>query len=426
MATWWKDKRLWFAVFLTLLAFGLRIYKIHIPDRLIGDEVYYVPAARSILGQNEAGVPRDAGYAHPPLAKMIIAVGIALFGDNPFGWRIMSVIAGTIIIPAFYVLVKKLTQDSKELENAPTLAAFLMSFETLTFYFSHVARIDIFMMLFFIVGAVFLMEKKTWRKLLAAPLFALSFLSKEAALLMILPLLLWAGIRTEAKNTRKTAKKAPLKHRFDWKTVGVLLAATGICIAGMWYVLEWVVLTPRVPSLVERISLMLRRLDIDNPAARGRSEIWMWFFNQPVTRAAAVQPGVRIDPATINVGPILNPVLQYAYIVQPSWTIILPMIPTMVYMLYLSRSSSVARFVAMSWFGVLIGWIIVNVAFRGLMYLFYVLTLVPAVIIGISIYLSRGLYYESKNKSVKISLISFVYLLLHVVNFVALYPVPVS
>jgi hypothetical protein len=44
-----------FIIGLTVVGFALRLYKAEIPDRTIGDEVYYVPEARNVLGMNEEG-----------------------------------------------------------------------------------------------------------------------------------------------------------------------------------------------------------------------------------------------------------------------------------------------------------------------------------------------------------------------------------
>ncbi|MDW7977666.1 MAG: glycosyltransferase family 39 protein [Candidatus Caldarchaeum sp.] len=417
------DRSILLVAALTLIGFGLRIYKVEIPDRTIGDEVYYVPAARSILGQNEDNVPRDRISAHPPLGKMIIAAGMLLFGDNPFGWRVMSVVAGTLVIPVFYLLVKRLVEGRKELTSTPLLATFIISFETLGFYFSRVARIDIFMMLFFLVGVYFLLDKHPVRRFLAAPFFAASFLSKEVAVLLVLPALVYVGVKVETKKDRRGAKKT---YYFDFKTFVLLAAATAASAALLWYFLEWVVLTPTRPNLLDRVLVMFSRLDITNPAAVGRSEIWMWFFNQPVTRAAATLPGVRIDFSTVVVGPLLNPGLKYAYIVQPSWTLILLMVPVSLYAAFKAGSDSIARFAALSWFGTLLGWILVNVLYRGLMYLFYVLTLLPPIVVGLSWVLGIQLFLEKKTKSVKWFAITLVFLLLHTANFLALYPVPFS
>ncbi len=45
---------------------------------------------------------------HPPLGKAIISLGIRLFGMTPFGWRFMGVLFGILMLPALYVLLKRM------------------------------------------------------------------------------------------------------------------------------------------------------------------------------------------------------------------------------------------------------------------------------------------------------------------------------
>jgi dolichyl-phosphate-mannose--protein O-mannosyl transferase len=81
---------------------------------LIFDEAYYVNAARVIAGlRPPAGVPyadaplgKDPNAEHPQLAKLIMAGGIELFGDNPWGWRLGSVLFGVLALVALYLLVR--------------------------------------------------------------------------------------------------------------------------------------------------------------------------------------------------------------------------------------------------------------------------------------------------------------------------------
>jgi dolichyl-phosphate-mannose--protein O-mannosyl transferase len=95
------------------------------------------------------------------------------------------------------------------------------------------------------------------------------------------------------------------------------------------------------------------------------------------------------------------------------------------YMLLLSRSDKVARFFSyFFWLGGLIGWVIVNAFFRGLIYLFYILTILPPVILAISYYLGGKLYLEEKTKQVRWTALTLLYCVLHLVNFFPPLPRP--
>lgn len=408
-----------YIIVLTALSLLLRVHRLDIPDRMIGDEVYYVPAARSILGWGEEGVPTDPRTGHPPLGKMLIALGILLFGDQPLGWRIMSAIAGTAAIPLFYLITRRLFSGRKEMEFSAIIASFLFAFEALTFYFSRVARIDIFMLVFLLAGIYFLLDDRPRRKIFSAPFFAASFLAKEAALVVVVPLLLYTGLRVVKK------RRGGQMLRYDWKAVLLLFVATGGSIIALWYFLEWIVLVPKASNIVERITLMVSRLSISNPRAVGRSEIWQWFFNYPVTKAVGVQPGSGLSPASVATGPLFTPGVLYAYFVQVSWTIILFMLPIMVYSLLRSTRDQSTMFLVFYWFGGLLGWIVVNSVFRGLVYLFYLLPLLPPVIMAISQYLGARLQEEWSTQKVRWTGAAGLYLLLHLINFAVLYPVPI-
>lgn len=76
----------------TGLAALVRLDGVSSPDRIYFDETYYVEDARSYL---ERGV-EEVRPAHPPLGKWVIAAGIEVAGDRPFGWRIANVVLGTL------------------------------------------------------------------------------------------------------------------------------------------------------------------------------------------------------------------------------------------------------------------------------------------------------------------------------------------
>lgn len=46
--------------------------------------------------------------SHPPLGKLIISLGITIFGMNPFGWRFMGTLVGVLMVPLLYVFLKNL------------------------------------------------------------------------------------------------------------------------------------------------------------------------------------------------------------------------------------------------------------------------------------------------------------------------------
>lgn len=75
------------------------IYALDTPIKPNFDEFHYIPAAKQFLihGKNQ-------NWEHPPLAKVLIAWGISLFGDEPLGWRFMSTLAGAVTLAGVGVL----------------------------------------------------------------------------------------------------------------------------------------------------------------------------------------------------------------------------------------------------------------------------------------------------------------------------------
>src|SRR5690606_40787537 len=78
-------------VAVSLAFLGLCLVRLTIPSKPYFDEVHYLPAARAILEMS-----RPLNPEHPPLGKEILALGIALFGDRPLGWRIMPALYGVL------------------------------------------------------------------------------------------------------------------------------------------------------------------------------------------------------------------------------------------------------------------------------------------------------------------------------------------
>jgi dolichyl-phosphate-mannose-protein mannosyltransferase len=159
------------------------------------DELYFANDARDDL----AG--RDYLDPEPPLAKLIIALGIKLFGFNSFGWRVMSVIFGTALIPLMYLLARQLVP----IRFFAIAAALLTAFDGMMFVESRTAVIDIFPIAF-IVAAYLLFQlhvrsdspsRQRWTIILVGLILGLGLASKWTALaaygtiVLLLAGLLW-------------------------------------------------------------------------------------------------------------------------------------------------------------------------------------------------------------------------------------------
>jgi predicted membrane-bound dolichyl-phosphate-mannose-protein mannosyltransferase len=189
-------KDLYDRLFLVLLAVDivLRALWLNKPQgSLIFDEWYYVNVARVILrlpqsvGSNgvspypNAPPGLDPNHEHPPLAKLIIALSMYLLGDNGFGWRIPSVIFGSVAVLVFYLLMKKITHY----QMVPLVAAFLFSFDNIVFIQSRIAILDIFTLTFMLIGVYCYFSDHVYLSALALSLSTLCKATGAAGFLLI-------------------------------------------------------------------------------------------------------------------------------------------------------------------------------------------------------------------------------------------------
>jgi dolichyl-phosphate-mannose-protein mannosyltransferase len=94
--------------------------------------------------------------AHPPLGKWLVGSGIAVFGYEPFGWRVGVAVAGIVAVALVYLLAWRLirrTTGGLALTIGATAAAALLAIDFLHLVQSRVAMLDAFIVLF-VIGAV--------------------------------------------------------------------------------------------------------------------------------------------------------------------------------------------------------------------------------------------------------------------------------
>lgn len=91
---------------------------------------------------------------HPPLGKGFIAMGVWLFGMNPFGWRIMGTLFGIAMLPLLYLFGKRMTDSTP----AAALACFIFAFDFMHFVQTRIATIDVYIT-FFVILMYYLMYR---------------------------------------------------------------------------------------------------------------------------------------------------------------------------------------------------------------------------------------------------------------------------
>ncbi len=89
---------------------------------------------------------------HPPLGKIFIALGITLFGMNPFGWRIIGTLFGIAMLPFLYLFGKRMTHNTP----AAACACALFAFDFMHFVQTRIATIDVYITFFVIVMYYFM------------------------------------------------------------------------------------------------------------------------------------------------------------------------------------------------------------------------------------------------------------------------------
>jgi dolichyl-phosphate-mannose-protein mannosyltransferase len=189
-----ESHRYWLWLLL-LAAFLLRMLWLSQPEgALIFDEKYYVNAARVLLSIPPEGVYEDKAPAldpnteHPPLAKLLVAGSMRLFGDNAYGWRLPSVIVGTASIGLLYGIARRVG-----LGPTPALvAAALLASDNLVFVHSRIFTLDIFLLGFLLLGAYWYLSG---RPTLAGVGFALAALCKINGTLGLLAITGYEALR---------------------------------------------------------------------------------------------------------------------------------------------------------------------------------------------------------------------------------------
>ncbi|WP_374190309.1 dolichyl-phosphate-mannose--protein mannosyltransferase [Streptomyces sp. NE5-10] len=164
----------------------LRFWNLGKPHAVIFDETYYAKDSWALINQGYEGawpkdidktiltnpdsvlVPTDPGYVvHPPMGKWVIGLGEKVFGFEPFGWRFMVALLGTLSVLMLCRIGRRLFRST----FLGCLAGLLLAVDGLHFVMSRTALLDQVLM-FFVLAAFgcLVLDRDRTRKRLAAAL----------------------------------------------------------------------------------------------------------------------------------------------------------------------------------------------------------------------------------------------------------------
>lgn len=171
---------------ITLVAGVTRFWNLGNPKAVIFDETYYAKDAWALIHRgfetnwpekvngdvleqgSDIAIPHDAAYVvHPPVGKYVIGVGEWLFGFDPFGWRFMTAVLGTLSVLMLCRIGRRLFRST----FLGCLAGALLAVDGLHYVMSRTALLDQVLM-FFVLAAFgcFLIDRDKARARLAAAL----------------------------------------------------------------------------------------------------------------------------------------------------------------------------------------------------------------------------------------------------------------
>lgn len=162
-----------------LLALFLRLWKLGSPREFSFDETYYAKDAWSLLNHGytrsyekdvdpkiidgtTTGLWQDdpSMTVHPEVGKWLIALGEKAFGMDPFGWRVMAAVCGSLMVLVMCRLVRRLTGSTM----LGCVAGLLLCFDGMHLVLSRLALLDIFLAFFLLLAVTCLVIDRDWMR----------------------------------------------------------------------------------------------------------------------------------------------------------------------------------------------------------------------------------------------------------------------
>ena len=353
--TWFKQRQNIAALCLALFVLVLHMLVINQPLEMMFDELHYVPEANSIIAGEGLLHPE-----HPSLGKLFIALGITLFGDNTFGWRIFSVLFGVAAIILFYLICQSLTTR----KYVPLIATFIFAAENQSFVQSGIAMLDVYSVTFMMASFLFYLRA---RYISSGVAVALSALAKMTGAFSAVAILLhWVFAR---RNPKRNGVK--------------FLIATAVAFLAFMILTDYIVAGELLYPW-DRLHYMfdkLTSLTLANSTAGNTSHPWEWIIS-PVAMAFRYAP---------------------RYMAGTNWNLWALIIPTMGYAIYGTlRRNSLCAF-GLFWFAsTYLSWVFIDIITDRITYRFYFYPTIGAVCLVLGFALQRMLAAASRAKTRKV------------------------
>jgi dolichyl-phosphate-mannose-protein mannosyltransferase len=370
---------------LLLAAVVLRSLWLSIPQTgLIFDEAFYVNAARIIDGIPASGhyvgspFGLDPNTEHPPLGKVLMATSMSIFGDDPLGWRLPSIIAGLIALVVLFEIVRRLDTSAW----MAVLIVALTAFDNLTFVHGRIGTLDMMVLAPMLIGS-WLAIRRRW--LLAGIAVGVALLIKLTALYALLAVALWL-LCTDGRSWWRR-RRIPVQELAG--PVAFVVAAVVVFIGGL------TVLDARYSSYAspfEHIQHMVSygtglQTRVSTAGCPGAdSQPWQWLFNDcqigyfrvDITTSAGDQVVSKVP--TIDFRGAMNPLLIGALPLAALFTT-----------WYAWRTRSQVAIWALTWAAAnYLPYIPLALFTNRIMYIYYALPLVPAFAAAVAILLVRS------------------------------------
>jgi dolichyl-phosphate-mannose-protein mannosyltransferase len=258
--------------------------KLQIPptymSKMYFDEVYFARSAENYVNHM---IPNER--THPPLGKLIEATGVAVFGETPFGWRIMGVLFATLMIPFMYLLGKKLFGTW----IGGFSAAFLLTFDFMHFTMARIGTADTYVVFFSLLSQLFFfiyfmnVVKSGWKTsvlplFFAVLFFALGFSTKWFTIfgaLGMLALLLIVRFRDVFKLKSSLADKYLALFNYP-----ALLFLGFVCVAVLVYFATYIpemLAGDSFPTII-KLQLAMFNFHSGNVVDTSSAPWWSWPF----------------------------------------------------------------------------------------------------------------------------------------------------